>query len=133
MLCHINHHLWSGHTMRQRIHHRDVAISRVTISRVATSRASSKLHGVSTPEIGSLTLFRPGGGGVRILPAATLDVINVFNIKANSTKLGDFYFLKFIWQQFDITCSCLRELTFPWQPYFARHVFQTFIFSYLKN
>ena len=39
-----------------------------------------------------LTLSRPGaGGGGRILPAATLDVINFFNIKANATKLGDFF------------------------------------------
>ena len=35
-----------------------------------------------------LTLFRPGGG--RILPAATLDVNNIFNIKANYSKVGDF-------------------------------------------
>ena len=35
-----------------------------------------------------LTLFRPGGG--RIPPAATLNVNNFFNIKANATKLGDF-------------------------------------------
>ena len=39
-----------------------------------------------------LTLFRRkgGGGGGAILPAATLDVNNFFNIKANATKLGDF-------------------------------------------
>ena len=37
-------------------------------------------------------IFRLGGeGGGAILPAATLDVNNVFNIKANSTKLGDFF------------------------------------------
>ena len=35
-----------------------------------------------------LTIFRPGG---RILPAATLDVNNFFNIKANATKLSDFF------------------------------------------
>ena len=42
-----------------------------------------------------LTLFRPGGGGggggVRILPAATLDANNFFNIRANGTKFGDFF------------------------------------------
>ena len=32
-----------------------------------------------------------GGRGVGILPAATLDVNNFFNIKANATKLGDFF------------------------------------------
>ena len=37
-----------------------------------------------------LTLFRPGGGG-RILPVATLDVNNFFNIKASVTKLSDFF------------------------------------------
>ena len=36
-----------------------------------------------------LTLFRPGVGGKRILPAATLDV-NFFN-KGNATKLGEFF------------------------------------------
>ena len=30
------------------------------------------------------------GGRGGILPAATLDVNNFFNIKANATKLGDF-------------------------------------------
>ena len=40
--------------------------------------------------VGMLTLFRPGGGG-RILPTATLDVNNFFNIKANATKFGDFF------------------------------------------
>ena len=35
----------------------------------------------------TLTLFRPGGGGGGgILPAATLDVNNFFDIKANVTK-----------------------------------------------
>ena len=50
-----------------------------------------------------LTLFRPGGGATwrRLFP-------------------------KFIWQQFDITYHCPRDLTFPWQPYFERHVFQNF-------
>ena len=38
-----------------------------------------------------LTLFRREGGGRGILPAATLDVNNFFNIKANATKLGDFF------------------------------------------
>ena len=43
-----------------------------------------------------LTLFRPkgegaGGGGRRILPAGTLHVNNFLNIKANTTKLGDFF------------------------------------------
>ena len=38
---------------------------------------------------GPLTLFRPGGR--RILPAATLDINNFLNIKANATKLGDFF------------------------------------------
>ena len=32
-----------------------------------------------------------GGVGVRILPAATLDVSNFLNIKANATKLSDFF------------------------------------------
>ena len=32
-----------------------------------------------------------GRGGGRILPAATLHVINFLNIKANATKLGDFF------------------------------------------
>ena len=36
-----------------------------------------------------LTLFRPGEEG--ILPPATLDVNNFFNIKANAAKLGDFF------------------------------------------
>ena len=40
--------------------------------------------------LAALILFRPGGGG-GILPAATLDVNNFFNIKANATKLGDFF------------------------------------------
>ena len=41
----------------------------------------------------ALTLFGPGGGGGggQILPAATLDVNNFFNIKANAMKLGDFF------------------------------------------
>ena len=58
------------------------------------------------------------------MPAATLDIDNFFNIKANATKLGDF-FLKIIWQQFDMTRHCPRDLMFPWQPYsyFDRHVF----------
>ena len=30
-----------------------------------------------------------------------------------------------------MTCHCPRSLTFPWQPYFDRHVFQNFEFSYL--
>ena len=41
-----------------------------------------------------LTLFRPGGGGggERVLPgAATLEVNNFVNIKANATKLGDVF------------------------------------------
>ena len=29
-------------------------------------------------------------------------------------------FLKFIWQQFNMTSHCPRDLTFPWQPYFDR-------------
>ena len=39
-------------------------------------------------------LFRPGGGGggVGILPEATLDVNNFLNIKASATKLGDFFY-----------------------------------------
>ena len=56
---------------------------------------------------------------------ATLDVKNIFNIKVNATKLGDF-FLKIIWEQFYMTCHCPRDLTFPRQPYFDRHVFSTF-------
>ena len=35
-------------------------------------------------------------------------------------------------QQFDITCPCPRDLTFPWQPYFDWHVFQNFKFSNFK-
>ena len=31
-----------------------------------------------------------------------------------------------------MTCHCPRDLTFPWQPHFYRHVFQNFSFSYLK-
>ena len=34
--------------------------------------------------------YETGGGG-RILPAATLDVNDFFSIKANATKLGDFF------------------------------------------
>ena len=61
-----------------------------------------------------LTLFRRegvGGGGGGILPAATLDVNNFFNIKANATKLGDFFKI-YIWQQFFMACHCPRDLTF---------------------
>ena len=36
---------------------------------------------------GCLMLFGPGG---RILPTASLDVNNFFNIKVNATKLRDF-------------------------------------------
>ena len=38
-----------------------------------------------------ISLSRPKGwgGGGGILPVATLDVNNFFNIKANATKLGD--------------------------------------------
>ena len=32
-----------------------------------------------------------GGGGRRILPAATLNVNSSFNIETNATKLGDFF------------------------------------------
>ena len=32
-----------------------------------------------------------GGGGGRILPAATLEVNNIFTIKANDTKPGHFF------------------------------------------
>ena len=43
-----------------------------------------------------LTLFRPGGGGGGggervLLGAATLEVNNFVNIKANATKLGDVF------------------------------------------
>ena len=31
------------------------------------------------------------GGGVEILPAATLDINSFFNIEANATNLGDFF------------------------------------------
>ena len=37
-----------------------------------------------------------------------------------------------IWQQNDRTFYCPRESTFPWQPYFDRHVFQNVDFSYFK-
>ena len=55
------------------------------------------------------------------MPAASLDVDNSFNIKANNTKPGDF-FLKITQQQFGMTCHCPRDLTFPWKPYFDRQV-----------
>ena len=31
-----------------------------------------------------------------------------------------------------MTWHCLRDLTFPWQPYFDKYVFQNFHFSYWK-
>ena len=70
----------------------------------------------------SFILFRPGGGGGggRILPAATLHVINFLNVKANATKLGDF-FQNLFGDKKNMTCQCPRDLTFPWQPYFGRH------------
>ena len=32
-----------------------------------------------------------------------------------------------------MTCHCPRDLTFSWQPYFDRHVFQKFRFLLLKQ
>ena len=45
-----------------------------------------------------------------------------FNIKANATKLGNFISKTYLVTIY-MTCRCPRDLTFPWQPYFDRHVF----------
>ena len=80
-----------------------------------------------------LTLFRPDcGGEVGLFPRRIWALITFFNIEANATKVGDF-FQKFIWQRFDMTGHYPRDFTFPWQPYFERHVFQTFNFSHYKK
>ena len=70
-----------------------------------------------------LTLLGGGGGGW-ILPAATFDV--------NNFDQTCWLFLKVIWQQFDMTRQYPCDLTSPWEPYFDRHVFRNFNFSYLK-
>ena len=45
------------------------------------------------------------------------------------------HFFLIIWQQFVRTYYCPRDMTFPQQPYFDRHVFQNSNFSYfiIKN
>lgn len=63
---------------------------------------------------GSLVLFRPGGRNSTRIP----DVNNFFNIKASASYHTWCLFLKIIWQQFNITCHCLRYLTFRRQPHF---------------
>ena len=76
-----------------------------------------------------LTLFRPrawwggGGGGLgRILPAATLHANNVLNIRANATKLGDF-FLKLSGNNLIGHISVHMTWRFQGNQYFDRHVF----------
>ena len=72
-----------------------------------------------------LTLFGfsgGGGGGWQKVPPLTLNVNNFSNIEANATKRSEFSFPKFIWQQFVMTYLDPSNLTFPWQPYFDRHV-----------
>ena len=39
----------------------------------------------------ALTLSRPGGGGGLIMPAATFNLIKIFNIWANGVKYQDFF------------------------------------------
>ena len=56
-----------------------------------------------------------------------MDVNSFFNIKANSTILGHFF-----WQQFGLKCHCPRDLTFPWEPCFDKHVFSKLQFPYFK-
>ena len=68
-----------------------------------------------------------GGGGGQKLPALTLKVNNYFLIlKQTPPNLATFpkIYLATIWcEYFDPS-----NLTFPWQPYFDRHVFRNFDF-----
>ena len=69
----------------------------------------------------SLTLFTPGLGGGRMFPHRLELLITFLNI-----------YLKFIWEQFGMTCHCSHNLVLPWQPYFDRHVFPNLEFHLKK-
>ena len=58
------------------------------IFRVVEKEVNFVFNFISSARTSLKPYLDPGGG--RSLPAKTLDVNNVFKIKANSTKLGDF-------------------------------------------
>ena len=59
-----------------------------------------------------------GGGGGWILPTATLDITNFLSITTNATTDLMTFFLKIIWQQFDLTCHYPRNLTLPYVAFY---------------
>ena len=58
------------------------------------------------------------------LPALTLNVNNFLLILKQTPPNS----LTFIWQEFGMTYLGVNNLTFPWQPYFDKHIFRNFDF-----
>ena len=86
----------------------------------------------------SYPVYIGGGGGrvVGIVPPAPLDVNNNFFfliLKQTLSNLATFFFKNCIWEHFDMTCDCLRDLTIPWQPYFDNYTFPNFNLSCFKK
>ena len=80
---------------------------------------------------GASGLAHSDPGGRRILPATTLNV-NYFCLILKQTLPNLVNFLKIIWQQFNMKYISAGDLTFPWQSYFDKHVFQNFDFPHFK-
>ena len=60
------------------------------------------------------------GGGGRIMPAATLNLNNVYNILENALRLIDF-FRKLSGN------NLMPSVTVPWQPFFDRPMENSFL------